>query len=418
LGRWGKLNQRVLQDWTKGQVFYPFAGHTKYNNFQNESAKLDVILQSPAPLTVLTLNCDLFSLGKVQIKDLDGQILDKHPLYDILENPNFFQSQNDILWDYMFWNMLGNAYLSIDNRSTLVSNKLYFLNPAKMDFPQNMINDADKLMLSQTSYNQFINSNITYRYDNGKTTKINYKKILHFADQSQTTNAWFKGSSRIDALYKVISNSELSLDAKNIELLFNGKFMVSGKVGENDLDQPMMSNDDKNDIEQKVIKDKPVTAVRKMVDIKKFVDSLQSDKLFKSYMSDVFTIGRMFNIPKDVIEVMIDSGAKYENKKLATADHVDYALQPKGNQLINGLIKYFGFEDVTGCLDWSHLPFMQVRQRQRYEAELDRARALREYLNAGMDAEDAVRLLNLELEKPIEYERVRQTSTQVGANNG
>lgn len=322
-----------------------------------------------------------------------------------------------MLWDYMFWSMLGNAYLSIDSRSTLSANKLYFLNPAKMDFPENMIDDADKLMLSQTSYNNFINSLVTYRYDNGKTIKLPFKKILHFADQSQTTNAWFKGSSRIDALYKVISNSELSLDAKNIELLFNGKFMVSGKVNSDNIDSPMLTNNEKNDIEKKVMQEKPITAMRSMVDIKKFVDSLQSDKLFKSYMADVFTFGRMFNIPKDVIEVFIETGGKYENKKLATADHVDYSLQPKGDQFINGLIKYFGFEGVRGCLDWSHLPFMQVRQEQRYSAEYERAKALKEYLNAGVDAEDAVRLLNLNLQKPLDYARVSQTPQRVGENN-
>ena len=417
-GRWSRINRQINNDFIKGVKFYPITGNTVYNDYHDVKAKIDAVLSSPAAMTIFSLNCDLFSLGEIIIKDLDGNILDEHPLYDILDNPNFFESKEDFLWDYMFWLMIGNANLYIDSKNDYTNNSLYFLNNGKINYPDAMLRDADKIFTSKRNAQNFVKHNIEYIYENGTRREIPYEKIVHFADTTTTTKAWFNAPSKLDALYKVISNSELSLDAKNIELMFNGKYMVAGKVGETDITKTMMMPDEKRDIEHKTLSDNPVTAVRSMVDIKKFVDNLSTDKMDKTFYSDVYTIGRMYNIPKDVIEAYLQNGSTYENKKFATADHVDYSLMPKGNQLLNRLLKYFGFENVTACIDWGHLPFMQVRQLQRYESESKRAEALHKLLISGVNPDDAVRVLGYEFENPINYEQIRNTEVAAATGQG
>jgi len=410
---WANLNKRIYRDFIRGEKFFPLTGHAKYNNLNDEKEKVNAILTNPAALFIFTLNCDLFSLGEVIIKKND-EILEEHPLYDILEKPNPYQSQNQFLWDYMFWSMTGNANLYVDSKFDYDKNMLMFLNNSKIDYPQVMIDNADKYF--KNTIQKLDKVNIDYIYDDGSRQKMPYNKILHFSDTTISTNAYYKGSSKLDALYKVISNSELALDAKNIELLFNGKYMVAGKVNADDINQPMMMPDEKANIERKVLQDKPITAVRSMVDIKKFIDSLKTKELDHSFLNDAYVIGRIYQIPKDVIQAFYENGAKYENAKLATADHVDYALQPKGKDFVRGLAKYFGFEDIEVYMDWSHLPFMQVRQMQKYDAELNRAKALKELLTSGVDAADASRLLDYEFKKPINYEQIR--NTEITARGG
>lgn len=389
----------------------PISASTQYNDYHDEQAKLDAILKSPALLTVFSINCDLFSLGRVKIKDNNGEVLETHPLYDLLKNPNFFTTESQFFWDFMFWNMLGNAYLYIDSKASQENNNLYFLNSSKLDFPQEMTDNADKLFLSKRNAENFLKSSVDYIYNDGKRKPILFNKILHFNDTTSTTNAWFKGSSKIDALYKVISNSELSLDAKNIELLFTKKYMVAGKVGEADLDNPMLSPEDKKDIEHKVMSERPVTAVRKMVDIKRFVENLKSEGLDKSFMQDLFTIARMFGIPKDVIEVNIDGGAKYENQEKSRGNHVDYALKPKGDEFLNGLMKYFGFEGKAE-MTWDHLPFMHFRTMQENEAKKTKAEAFRILVDSGVNPLDAQKELGYQFENEVNYVQVRNTGTR------
>lgn len=409
---WSNLNRRIHRDFIRGEKFFPITGNTRYNNLDDEKEKVNAILTNPASLFIFTLNCDLFSLGEPIIKR-NGEILEDHPLYNILNNPNPYQSQNQFLWDYMFWNMTGNANLYLESRFDIENNMLMFLNNSKIDFPQKMIDNADKYF--KNTIQKLDKENIEYVYDDGTRQKIAYNKILHFSDTTITTNAYYKGSSKLDALYKIISNSELALDAKNIELLFNGKYMVSGKVNADDINNPMMMPDEKKTIETKVLKDQPITAVRSMVDIKKFIDSLKTKELDHSFLNDAYIIGRIYQIPKDVIQAFYENGAKYENAKLSTADHVDYALKPKGDDFMKGIARYFKFNDVEVCMDWSHLPFMQVRQMQKYDAELNRAKALKELLTSGVDAEDAQKLLDYEFEKPINYEQIRNTEASAGS---
>ena len=390
----------------------PINATTQYNDYHDEKAKLDAILSNPALFTVFSINCDLFSLGKVCVYDNNGELFQDHPLYNLVQNPNFFSTESQFLYDFMFWNMLGNAYLYVDSKVDIDGNSLYFLNSSKIDFPKEMTQNADKLFLSRRNAEKFLRNQIEYIQDNNKKIKIPYNKILHFNDTTSTTKAWFKGSSKIDALYKVISNSELSLDSKNIELLFTKKYMVAGKIGEDDLDNPMLSPEDKKDIEQKVMSERPVTAVRRTIDIKRFVETLKSEGLDKSFMHDLFTMARLFGIPKDVIEVSLDGGAKYENQEKSRGNHVDYALKPKGDEFLNGLMKYFGFEGKAE-MKWDHLPFMHFRAMQDNESKKAKAEGFKILMESGVSYQDAAKEFGYQFENPVEYERVgRNTNAQ------
>jgi hypothetical protein len=386
----------------------PYTPNTSYNDYKEEAAKLKVILNNPAFLTIVKMNCDLFSLGKILVKDTNGEIILNHPLNQLISEPNPFQTTRQLKWDYMFWLMMGNAYLFADSFSTATDNILYFLNPAKMQFPKEMSEQGDKLFLSKAAANRFKKNILKYKYDNGKETDIPFNKVVHFTDLTSSTTQWFKGSSVIDALFKVLSNSELALDAKNTNLLFAGKYMVAGKVGENDLDNPMMGEGEKKDIERKTMRNKPVTAIKSMIDIKRFVEDMNKLKLDDAYMEDAFKIGRIYGIPKDVIEANVSEGSTYENQEKARGNHVDYVMSPKGEDFVDGLMKKFNFRGEA-TMDWSHLPFNYFSKMQKEESEIKKSEALLNLLQAGVDPDDAKLQLGYDFKKDIKYERANQS---------
>ena len=49
--------------------FERISGSTNFNSMQDNAEKLTVVFRSPAFLSVIKLGCDLFSLGKVGLKD-------------------------------------------------------------------------------------------------------------------------------------------------------------------------------------------------------------------------------------------------------------------------------------------------------------------------------------------------------------
>src|SRR5678815_4306283 len=80
------------------------------------SSLIDSVLKHPAVLKVFALQCDLFSLGEVFVRDKDGKLIDNDPFLSFINNPNPYEEKSDFLWNYMFNNMLGNAYTYVDSK--------------------------------------------------------------------------------------------------------------------------------------------------------------------------------------------------------------------------------------------------------------------------------------------------------------
>lgn len=364
-----------------------------FNDYSSDINKLNVVLSNPACLKVFALQCDLFSMGKVYVKNGD-KYLDTDPFIDMLNNPNPFQSYTQLAWDFMFWNMLGNSYCYIESGIVGSDNKIYFLENQKMEFPNEMMKYKDKLVLSDKSYNDIVDFDVKYIYSDGNYQMLKWKNIIHIPDLTNGTGNWFKGNSRIDALYKVISNSEASLDSKNINVRYAGKYMVSGQSDTENLNTLPLSEKEKTDIETKMNSKKTVHAVKSMIDIKRFVENIANLKLDDSYTADYFTIGSMYGIPKDVLEANL-KGATYENQEKSIGKHISYTLQPKAEALMNSLIKYFKYPKKV-VIDWEHLPFMQVFAKERAEVEQIKANTLLILQQAGVSLPEINKFLDTE----------------------
>src|SRR5690606_32648100 len=131
--------------------------------------------------------------------------------------PNMFQNRNQFLFDFMFWKMIGNAYAYIE--SHLIENKNnkgYFLDSEQMNFSPEFDKYRDAIVLSKSMQESINNLEIIYQYHSGGSMSMRWKNILHVPDFSGGSGNWFKGRSKLDALFEVICNSSEALKSKNI----------------------------------------------------------------------------------------------------------------------------------------------------------------------------------------------------------
>lgn len=368
-------------------------GKTSFDHFSSYMAKFNLVFSNPAVLKVFSLQCDMFSLGKFYVYQ-NGKALDTDPFLNLIKRPNPFQQKSRFLWDFMFWKMLGNSYLYVDSAvvDKANGNKMYFLDPNKIEWPAAIQNNRDKFIFSQANFNKIMEEVITYRYADGKTFTFPFKKLITIGDLSNGLGNWYASPSRIDALYKVICNSEAALDSNNINIRYSGKFMVSSQ--KQDVNTMPMGDTEKKDIEEKVDGDKSVHAIKSAIDIKRFVENAANLKLDESYLSAYFLIGSMYGIPRDVLEANVSS--TYENQEKARGAHVSYCLQPTGEILTNSLEQMFGYMDREIILDWEHLPFMQVFAKDRADVENKKADTLSKLLDLDIPLEEINAFLDTE----------------------
>jgi hypothetical protein len=400
--------------------FMPFRlwqSSPQFNDYTESRAKLIAALSNPALLKVICLQCDLFSMGKVYVYQ-NGKERESDPAIERMMQPNpMQQGTSQFLWDYMFWLMLGNSYLHFSSKVVDRDNApMYWLEPYKMEWPLSLERKKDKMIFSQKAWNELLEEEVTYRYDDGTTKKIKLKDIAWFTDLSNGTGNWFKGSSRIDALTKIISNNEATLDADNINIRYSGKFIVAGQQDRTDVTKTPMGDTEKRDVEEKIDgMDKKVHAMKSMIDIKRFVDDRRALDLDKAYLGQYFLIGNMFGIPRDVLEAYQSS--TFENQEKARASHVSYTLEPKSEMLCSGLDKIWGYntrlQTKRIIISWDHLPFVQVFEKDRVSVKDTQVRVFLSMYKSGIPLAEINEFLDT---KFTIDETKRQEESQQGGN--
>jgi len=383
-------------------------GTAEYCDYSTDYKKLNAVFTNPALLKVIALQCDLFSLGEIYVYQ-NGKVVENDPFIDMIKKPNHFQRKSQFLWDIMFWNMIGNTYNYCESKLVDKDNNLYILENNKISFSTEMLNYQDKIVLSNATKKKIDNFLIEYKYADGSVDKFKWSNIIHMPDLTNGTGNWFRGASRIDALYKIISNSEASMDALNINIRYSGKFMVAGQADPDNTSQMPMGETEKLSIESKVNGKKSVHAVKSMIDIKRFVENIASLKLDEIGLAQYFLIGTAYGIPKDVLEAF-NSGT-YENQEKARGAFVSYCLQPKGNLFFQGHSDFFGY-DALGksiIIDWEHLPFMQVFAKERAETLKTQSDSLLNLMKAGVPMDEINEILDTNF-TTLDYESAQRTT--------
>lgn len=387
----------IREGLNSGLMYVQWSSNTNYGK---NAQKLKTVLENPAALFIFLLLTDLYSMGEYKMykKGDESKEPVDHPVLELLRRPNPMQTEEQFKWDYMFWRMLGCANMLSDSKvfKGAGANRLYWLSPDRIVWPTWFTKNNHTVFLSDASVRELEKKVLKYRQQE-TDLPFTYKQLKQFFDISNGINGWFDVPSRVDALLKIVKNSDNILDSKNINSHLSRKFLVSGRGDPENTSQLPMDGKERESIENKTMSRKNITGVKSMVDIKRFLEDLGSlEKLDKAFMNDAFFIGKMYNIPKDVIE-SFEQGSTYENQEKARASIISYCVMPAANDFCRGLLDYFGITDHEMELDYSHLPFVQTFERDRAETMEKKANAFHKLRSAGADPQEAADALGLDL---------------------
>lgn len=381
---WGNQKKPLsVERDNEGNWFYTmFKGGLKSKKGLSDSDKLDLAFENPAFLKVLTLNCDLFSLGKINSYE-NNKLKEIDVLYSVKKKPNYFQTWTKFNWEYLMYRMIfGYSVLRIVGND-LSRATLYWLNPARMDYNGK---EFSRIVFSEAQFNSLRKKTIKYQHLDGRWEDIPLTELEFIQDLSNTSNSNFLiGRSRMDALLDVISNSGQSIRAKGGNLDFADKFLVSGQHDPENVTGLPMSEDDKRSAESILKGNKRVHAVKSKVDINRFTDNLANLKLDDSYIHDLYVIGSMYGTPREVIDANV-KGSTYENQEKATGKHVEYSLKPAATALTDVLEERFDYQDLR--MEWSHLSFNQVFEKDKADRQGIQLDNLQKAINLGVEIPD------------------------------
>jgi HK97 family phage portal protein len=336
-----------------------FFNGTKKNKFKSEKARINAVLLNPAALRVSTLLADITSQGKVE-SYVNDQLKDNNWLYTLSNRPNEWQTWTDFLYDYQFFRFLGNAYLYVSG------DVMYFLNPIGLNFTDSQIKSFQNLSLSKYGANTQKNTKkgtFEYTQQNGVTLKLDFANLYVISDISNNISGnWLVGNSKLDALYNVVLNSELSVTSKGKNLEYTQKFFATGQHNPSDIVSTPMSDNEKESIERAFNSNRQIHATKSKVDFNHLVSDMNKLKLNEAYTHDLLVIADMYGVPKELIGVL-QNGSTYENQEKATGRLIDYTIRPACQQLTDTLEIIFNQEDLR--TSFKHLPFNAVFEAEK-----------------------------------------------------
>ena len=384
----------ILQD--DGTWFYQlWSSNTNFNKGQ----RLQLVLENPAALFLFVLLSDLYSMGEYKLyRKSDEEPIEEHPILDFLKNPNPMQTEEQFAWDYMFWRKLGCAILYLDSQIIKGDASIgYWLVPDHINWPTWFDRNKKTLFISQSAIRELMEKELEYKTDS-QNFKFKYKNLKQFFDVSNGINGWFTSPSRVDALHKIIKNSDNALNSKNINSNFASKFLVAGKHDPQNINTLPMGEGEKNDIETKMLGKRNVHAMKSMVDIKRFIEKADVlEHLDKAWLDDAMKIGQMLKIPQDVIG-NLTKGSTYENQEMARAAIVSYALEPDSQDFCKGILDYFKIKDMVLKYSFDHLPFVQAFEKSRSEVKMNLAKAFKDMVDGGADQKQSADFLGIEID--------------------
>lgn len=374
-----KLPNYVERD-SSGNWFYSildsFNGNKK-KGFKSEQNKLDVILNNPAILKVFCFLSDTYSQVKIDQYNND-QLVKKDFLYSYKKTPNDWQTWTDLFWEHRFWLSGGNAYLYVE------ANTWYYLKPSGLEFTEKQIKQFSEITFAEKNKKQIINQTFKYRNENNVVQPLKFSNLYVFTDMSGGVSGnWLKGNSRLDALYQIAINSELALQSKGTNLKYTEKFLVSGQHDAKDTTSRPMAETEKDSIEISLEKGRKVNATKSKVDMQQMVSNIKDLALDESYESDLIKVANMFDIPKDVIDILA-KGSTYENQEKSLGKFINYSQMPKVQQMTDTYEVILNEQDLRGS--FKHLPFNAVFEVEKINNRKTELESLKLAQELGADA--------------------------------
>ena len=339
------------------------------DGFVNYSDYLKISLENPVLNTIVSLRAKMYSQMAITHVDANGKEIKNSEVLKLLKQPNYFQSQEDFLFQQMwFLSCAGNNYVyQIKPLSTQLPKSLYNLIPSEIDF--NKVNKVNKFVFQKDDNKLIQDRNIKYTLDN-KVYDIKLSELIPLYDLSNglTSNSWFSAPSRVQSIEKVLQNIEQNLKSKHKNLQFSAKYIGTNKsTGMEAQIQP----GDRKAIED-VLNTKDVLTTNAAVEYKHLVSDMKRLYLDEQFADDANKCLLAFELNKGVLNYFAKDST-FENQKQGIINWVQNSIQGSADNTMNSLSSSFGLLDKGEKLiaSFDHLPIMQTLINEKIKSFTD-----------------------------------------------
>jgi hypothetical protein len=366
---------RVERD-RSGNVFYSFSG---VDGFANGTKYLDYSLTNPVLLTIIALRSKLFSQMKITHVNQSGTEVQSSEVLKLLKSPNYFQSQEDFLYQLMwFMSATGNCYTYQLKTTGNIPKAIYNLVPSEIDL--NGTEKVNKFIITDKDFKTLGEKEIIYKLD-GASYKLKLSNIIPFYDlaNGMVKNSFMQSESRLKGLVKTLQNIDENIKSKNVNLKMTQKYLVSNKSTGN---EAQIQQDDRNDISKK-LGSQSIMITNAAIDAKHLVSDMKRLYLDEQFSNDALTCLLAFEMSKDVLNYFSNGASTYDNKNIGLIQYIQNSIQTDANMFVNSLSQQFGLFENGEMLkaSFDHLPIMA----QVMKDKIDTFKAFQETLKLSIE---------------------------------
>lgn len=328
------------------------------DGFVNHSDYLKISLENPVLNTIVSLRAKMYSQMAITHVDANGKEIKNSEVLKLLKQPNYFQSQEDFLFQQMwFLSVAGNNYVyQIKPLRTQLPKSLYNLIPSEIDF--NDVNKVNKFVFQKDDNKLIQDRNIKYTLDN-KVYDIKLSELIPLYDLANglQQNSWFSAPSRVQSIEKVLQNIEQNLKSKHKNLQFSAKYIGTNKS--TGMEAQIQPNDRKS-IEN-VLNSKDVLTTNAAIEYKHLVSDMKRLYLDEQFADDANKCLLAFELNKGVLNYFAKDST-FENQNQGIINWVQNSIQGSADNTMNSLSSSFGLLEKGERLiaSFDHLPIMQT----------------------------------------------------------
>jgi len=360
------------------------------------SDKLNVARTNPILMPAINYIAERFANANFYVEKSNGEITQEHPIIQLLENPNPYQSRNEFLKSFI-WYKKALGFVYVYNKSSVgtgisESTSLYNLNSSCIQYKTG---SKTPMLFNDES----IDYDFIYNCDQGKI-KVNTEDIIPFYDLSNglCDDFLLTSPSRLDALKKPITTIDKSYDAKNRIIPQNGDRLITDIGKEHNL----LGLKEKEDIQNRLNGNYGLGVGRSRnivtgtsLDVKSLHIPLSDLGLDDSIIKDAEKIVLGMGIPLD--------GLKYDPKKSTFENQLQSEISFYQNTIsvemedfTNSLTTQFLKEEGSKLIaKYDHLPIFQREKNKELDTLQKKIDVLNNLLGLGVEKDQALKLSQL-----------------------
>jgi hypothetical protein len=363
-----------------GDVFYTMLDGG--NEFINSEKYLAASLNNPVLMTICAMRSALYSQMEIKHLDKNGKVIENSEYVKLLKLPNYFQSQNDFLYQQMWF--LSTAGTNLIHEIKAFKNEapkaLYNLIPSEIDL--NNVNKVRKFITTKKDQDAFGEQTIIYTLDNNRyDLKLNTIIPLYDLSNGLINNTLFTSESRVKGISKVIQNIDANLNSKFKNLQMSAKYISKNESNGN---EAQIQQADRTSIEN-ILNRRDLIVTNSNVQVQHLVTDMKKLFLDEQFADDANKCLLAFEMNKNVLNYFAKDST-FENQNQGLVSYIQNSIHTTAKNTMNSLSQQWGLYDKGEMLvaSYDHLACMQIVVNDKIKSFTEMQNAIKLSIENGV----------------------------------